>query len=111
RRLLEESLAGFYDDRPGRKKLYAVSDERRLTASNHLVLSHERRHALQGQHMDTHEALPPDVGDFDDRRMALLSLLEGDATLVMERFLMRRLPGLGDSVGDMGALSLPPNTL
>jgi hypothetical protein len=51
------------------------------------------------------------VGDFDDRRMAYLSLLEGDATLVMERFLLRRLPGLPASVGDMGALSLPPNIM
>jgi hypothetical protein len=91
RRLLEENVAGFYDDRPGRKRLYAVSEDRRLTASNQLVLSHELRHALQDQHLDTHHAFPPTVGDFDDRRLAFMSLLEGDATLVMERFLLRRL--------------------
>jgi hypothetical protein len=91
RRLLEANVAGFYDDRPGRKRLYAVSEERRLTAANQLVLSHELRHALQDQHLDTHHALPPSVGDFDDRRLAFMSLLEGDATLVMERFLLRRL--------------------
>jgi hypothetical protein len=91
RRLLEANVAGFYDDRPGRKRLYAVSEDRRLTAANQLVLSHELRHALQDQHLDTHHALPPSVGDFDDRRLAFMSLLEGDATLVMERFLLRRL--------------------
>ena len=45
--------------------------------------------------------LPDSVGDFDDRRLAFLSLLEGDATLVMERFLhaaarRQRLGGASD---------------
>lgn len=110
-RLLEENVAGFYDERPGRKRLFAVSDERTLTPANQIVLAHELRHALQDQYADVHGTLPASVGDFDDRRMAYLSLLEGDATLVMERFLLRRLPGLPESVGDMGALSLPPNTM
>ncbi len=90
--VLEENIVGFYDERPGRKRLYAVSEDRSLTPANQLVLSHELRHALQDQYVDVHEALPPAVGDFDDRRLAWLSLLEGDATLVMERFLLRRLP-------------------
>jgi hypothetical protein len=108
RRLLEENVAGFYDDRPGKKRLFAVSEDRRLTASNQMVLSHELRHALQDQHLDTHHALPSSVGDFDDRRLAFLSLLEGDATLVMERFLLRR---LGDQAArrDTGELAWPVN--
>ena len=110
-RLLEENVAGFYDERPGRKRLFTVSDDRTLTPSNQLVLAHELRHALQDQYADVHAALPSSVGDFDDRRMAYLSLLEGDATLVMERFLLRRLPGAPDSVGDMGGFALPPNVM
>lgn len=110
-RLLEENVAGFYDERPGRKRLFAVSDDRTLTPANQLVLAHELRHALQDQYADVHAALPAAVGDFDDRRMAYLSLLEGDATLVMERFLLRRLPGAPESFGDMGGFSLPPNTM
>jgi hypothetical protein len=110
-RLLEENVAGFYDERPGRKRLFAVSDDRTLTPANQLVLAHELRHALQDQYADVHAALPSSVGDFDDRRLAYLSLLEGDATLVMERFLLRRLPGAPESVGDMGGLSLPPNVM
>jgi hypothetical protein len=110
-RLLEENVAGFYDERPGRKRLFAVSDDRTLTPANQLVLAHELRHALQDQYADVHGTIPASVGDFDDRRMAYLSLLEGDATLVMERFLLRRLPGLPESMGDMGALSLPPNIM
>jgi hypothetical protein len=107
-RVLEENIAGFYDERPGKKRLYAVSDDRTLTPANQLVLSHELRHALQDQYTDVHRALPEAVGDYDDRRMAFVSLLEGDATLVMERFLMKRLSGsLLGSAGDMSQLSWP----
>jgi hypothetical protein len=107
-RVLEENIAGFYDERPGKKRLYAVSEDRTLTPANQLVLSHELRHALQDQYADVHRVLPEAVGDFDDRRMAFVSLLEGDATLVMERFLMKRLSGsvLGGG-NDLSQLSWP----
>lgn len=91
-RLLEENVAGFYDERPGRKKLYAISADKHLTPANQLVMAHEMRHALQDQYMDVHHSLDDSVSDFDDRRLAFMSLLEGDATLLMERFLLRRLP-------------------
>jgi hypothetical protein len=90
-RLLEDNVAGFYDERPGRKKLFAVSEDRTMTPSNQIVLAHELRHALQDQYIDVHRAVPESVGDFDDRRVAFMALLEGDATMVMERFLMQRL--------------------
>jgi hypothetical protein len=105
-RLLEDNVVGFYDERPGRKRLYAVSEHKRLTPANQIILSHELRHALQDQYMDLHRALPPTVGDFDDRRLALMSLIEGDATLVMERFLARRL-GLDGGGLDLGSMTLP----
>jgi hypothetical protein len=105
-RLLEQNVAGFYDDRPGKKRLYAVSGERRLTPANQLILSHELRHALQDQYLDVHGMLDDSVGDFDDRRLALLSLLEGDATLLMQQFLLRRLPG-GERGAELGGLPLP----
>jgi hypothetical protein len=103
-RVLEENVVGFYDERPDRRKLYVVSGDRRLTPMNQLVLSHELRHALQDQYMAIHDLLGEGVSDYDDRRMALLSLLEGDATFVMEKFLMKRLPGGGLSgLGDGGS--------
>ncbi len=107
-RLLLENVIGFYDERPDRRRLYAVSDDRSLTPANQLVLAHELRHALQDQYMPIHELLPASLSDFDDRRLSLLSLLEGDATLVMQRYLMRRLPG-ADQGGalEAGALTLP----
>ena len=107
-RVLEENIAGFYDERPGHKRLYAVSEDRTLTPANQLVLSHELRHALQDQYADVHAVVPDPVGDFDDRRLAFVSLLEGDATLVMERFLVQRLAGsaLG-AASDLSQLSWP----
>jgi hypothetical protein len=105
--LLEDNVAGFYDERPGRKRLYAISLEKRLTPSNQMILSHELRHALQDQYTDVHGMFPESVSDFDDRRLAFLSLLEGDATYVMERFLLRRLGADGDVGLDFSGLGLP----
>jgi hypothetical protein len=106
-RILEENIAGFYDERPGKKRLYAISADRRLTPANQLILSHELRHALQDQYVDVHHALPDSVGDYDDRRLAWLSMLEGDATWVMERFLLRRLPGGEEAEEALGSFTLP----
>jgi hypothetical protein len=106
-RLLEDNVAGFYDERPGKKRLYAISADRQLTPSNQLVLSHELRHALQDQYAEVHSMLPDSVGDFDDRRLAYMSLLEGDATLVMEKFLVRRVAGAAGDALDLSGLSLP----
>lgn len=93
RSLLAANVVGFYDERPGRKSLYAVSTKRRLTPANQTILAHELRHAIQDQYIDVYHVLPETVGDFDDRRLAFLSLLEGDAMLVMERFVKEQLPG------------------
>ncbi len=107
-KILGENIAGFYDDRPGRKRLYAVSASRSLTPMNQIVLSHELRHALQDQYMDTHSLLDDSIGDYDDRRLALLCLLEGDATFLMERFMLRELSGGGEGGVDLaGGVPLP----
>jgi uncharacterized membrane protein len=108
-RVLEENVVGFYDERPGHRRLYAVSGDRSFTPMNQIVLAHELRHALQDQYQDLHAKLADGIGDFDDRRVAWMALLEGDATLVMERFLKLRLGGIGLSgaespEGSKGAL-------
>jgi hypothetical protein len=97
-RVLEENVAGFYDERPGKRRLYAVSEDRTFSPMNQVVLAHELRHAQQDQYADLHTHLDGDVSDFDDRRLAWTSLLEGDATLVMERFVRQRLGALGVAV-------------
>ena len=107
RDLLEQNIAGFYDERPHRRRLYVVSEDRKLTPMNQLVLAHELRHALQDQHADVHKVVPEHVGDFDDRRLAYLSVLEGDATLVMERFLRRRLELAQEQMPETPEFNLP----
>ena len=94
-RVLEDNVIGFYDERPGRRQLFAVSEEQAFTPMNQIVLVHELRHALQDQYEQLHGQLSEEVGDFDDRRLAWMCLLEGDATLVMERFVLGRLGALG----------------
>jgi hypothetical protein len=106
RRLLLENVAGFYDERPGKRRLYAISSHQSLTPANQIVMAHELRHALQDQYSDLHGLYPESVGDFDDRRLAFLCLLEGDATLVMQKFLLNRLPGGGEGLG-IEEMSLP----
>jgi hypothetical protein len=94
-RLLEDNVVGFYDERPGRRRLFAVSESEAFTPMNQIVLAHELRHALQDQYAPLHGQLADDVGDFDDRRLAWISLLEGDATLLMERLVLGRMKALG----------------
>jgi hypothetical protein len=105
-RLLEENVAGFYDERPDRRRLYAVSEDQSFTPMNQIVLAHELRHALQDQYRDLHSQLGDDVTDFDDRRLAWMSLLEGDATLVMERFVRLRLGLAGADEAQGGELAM-----
>ena len=63
-----------------------MSEDRTLTPANQLVLSHELRHAMQDQYADVHRIVPDEVGDFDDRRLAFVSLLEGDARKAQKQF-------------------------
>ena len=85
-RVLNENIAGFYDERPHVKKLFAISSGERLNLMNQLVLSHELRHAVQDQHLNLREVFGA-LSDYDDRRLAALSLIEGDATLLMEKYM------------------------
>jgi hypothetical protein len=109
-RVLEENVAGFYDERPGRRRLYAVSEDRSFSPMNQIVLVHELRHAQQDQYEKLHAFLGDDVTDFDDRRLAWTSLLEGDATLIMERFVRLRLGSLGVALEGV-ADSMPASAL
>ena len=85
-RVLNENIAGFYDERPGVKKLFAISSGRTLNLMNQLILAHELRHAVQDQHVVIRDQLRVE-SDYDDRRLAALCLIEGDASLLMEQYL------------------------
>jgi len=99
--VLNENIAGFYDERPSARRLFAISSGTHLNFMNQLILAHELRHALQDQHFSIESALEV-KSDYDDRRLAALSLLEGDATLLMEKYMTA---GLGEASSLLGDLS------
>jgi len=92
RRIQAESVLGFY--LPGRDpkgRLY-VRSSRGLDPYARVVLAHEFTHALTDQHYDLtrSDRLAAATGR-DDEETAYSALAEGDATLVMQRYLRERL--------------------
>jgi hypothetical protein len=92
RRIQAESVLGFY--LPGRApkgRLY-VRSSRGLDPYARVILAHEFTHALTDQHYDLtrSDRLAAAVGR-DDEETAYAALAEGDATLVMQRYLRERL--------------------
>jgi len=76
-----DQIAGFYD--PETKEMYVIGNH--LSSYVNSVLSHEYTHALQDQYFD--------LGVFIenlsyDKHLARLSVVEGDATLVMNQYIM-----------------------
>jgi hypothetical protein len=74
-----EQVIGFYDDEP--KELYVVSQKGKLGPLEEIVLAHEYTHALQDQYFDL-SSLPLEEEGNSDLSLAVLSLVEGDATLI-----------------------------
>ncbi len=77
--LLGDQVLGFYDD--DEKRMVVVTDEG-LDANAKLTYAHEYTHALQDAAFGL-ESLETDAEDDDDRSLALVSLIEGDATVAM----------------------------
>jgi len=94
--MLGEETAGYYDDETGQLKL--VSEKPELNAMNQITLSHEVTHALQDQNFSLAAVLPEDSSN-DDRDLARLALVEGDASQVEEDF-------TSDNMGAVDMLSV-----
>lgn len=98
--LLGEQVAGFYDPETG--ELVSVSTDG-LDPTTTVTLAHEIDHALTDQALGM-----PDLDGFEgrvDEGLASLALIEGDATLVMQRWAMQHLSlseQLGMTMGSMG---------
>lgn len=75
-----EQVAGYYD--PRRKQLSLV----RGAGVDDVTLAHELTHALEDQHVDLQRL---EGGRDDDASTAQQALVEGSATLVMERYAAR----------------------
>lgn len=81
--LLGSQVAGFYDPQTGELVVRRAGDD--LTMNDRLVLAHELDHALTDQALDL--PVPDDLrAGSEDRDLAATALVEGDATLLMQRY-------------------------
>jgi hypothetical protein len=86
--LLGSQIAGFYS--PEDDELYVVSRSGGLGVGEKVTFAHEYTHALQDQKFDLESVDLGAVGE-GDRSLGRLSLVEGDATLLMTLWLQRHL--------------------
>jgi len=78
--LLGSQVAGLYN--PDDKRLYVVSRSGAIGPTEKVTFSHEYTHALQDQNFNLKGLALDEIGQ-GDRALARLSLVEGDATLLM----------------------------
>jgi hypothetical protein len=82
--LLNEQVAAFYNHHE--HKLFMFEDSSLDKPYDRVLLAHELTHALQDQHFHL-ASLPIALRDNDDRALAALAVIEGDATAVMTDFM------------------------
>jgi hypothetical protein len=102
RKIILENVGGMYNEKTD--ELLAVEEFRTIDMLNAPALAHELRHALQDQHFDLAGVLG-DLSDFDDRKLAALAAVEGDATLVMVHHMGFDPDQLGDAFSPESILS------
>ena len=81
--LMGDQVAGVYD--PHAKKMYVVGNLSLKVGLTQVVLEHELTHVLTDQHFDL-LSLPIERIDNDDRALAALAIVEGDATISMVEY-------------------------
>jgi hypothetical protein len=102
-RILLENLGGMYNEK--RKEMVALEEYRQVELVNSMAMVHELRHAIQDQHFNLAACIGR-YSDFDDRQLAPLAAIEGDATLVMIRFMGIDPALLGDFMTPENLLTL-----
>ncbi len=100
--LLGEQIGAFYDQHT--RELFTFSGHPLTNAQNRVILAHELTHALQDQHFDLGR-LPLENRDNDDRALAASALIEGDATLAMNQYMLGDLSAASIKDSLAGALS------
>lgn len=92
--LMRDQVAGYYDNETKEMNTITLNGERpqdRIELLEQSIYVHEYTHALQDANFDLSRLLPDDTSapDFNvDALQAHLSLVEGDATLMLQRFVM-----------------------
>lgn len=91
--LIGSQVAGFYDPRTDVMNVLRISGDGdlgdSLPVAERVIYVHEFVHALQDQHFDL-AAIQEQVGNAEpDRALAMTALIEGDATLVMQEYMLQ----------------------
>ena len=102
-KIILENVGGMYNEKT--KELMALEEFKSAGMMNMLSLIHELRHAIQDQHFQLARLLG-DRSDFDDRKLAVLAAIEGDATFVMIKQMGLDPGELGDTFSPETMLSL-----
>jgi hypothetical protein len=85
KRIFLDNTGGLYNE--DTDELLVLVQYREVNYINSMVLVHELRHALQDQYFNLASLLDSrSASDFDDRRLAVLAALEGDATFLMVQY-------------------------
>jgi hypothetical protein len=94
--LLAGQVAGFYDPDTGEVVVRVADGTDSLPTTDQLTLAHELDHALTDQALGL-----PDTGEpgQSDANLARLALVEGDATLLMQRIALAEV-GILDQLGE-----------
>ena len=100
--LLASGVAGFYDPETGELVVRTGSEGEPLPVLDQVSLAHEETHALTDQVLAFPAVVEDDAAD-PDQALAALSLVEGDATVVMQRYA----GGALDPMALMGSLLDP----
>ncbi|MBN1314921.1 MAG: hypothetical protein JXA42_05620 [Anaerolineales bacterium] len=82
--LYTEQIAGFYDT--DTQSFTIVDEDAVMGPMEKATYAHEFTHALQDQHYDL-DLLDPEDND-DDASMAVTALIEGDAMMIMQQYMM-----------------------
>jgi hypothetical protein len=99
--LLEDSVAGFYVSDTG-ELVVRVPDDGRIRGIDRITIAHELQHALADQALGLPDPSEPPLSEDADGTLAALAVVEGDATLVMQRWglehvsLIEQLSAFGD---------------
>ncbi len=84
RKIYFKNVAGFYDEGGKTNEIYIKGEKKkRFGKMEAMLLFHELWHLIQKNRVNF-EKLLPDTIEYDDRRLAILSMLEGDAIRFME---------------------------
>lgn len=101
RQLLEEQVAGFYD--PDTGELVVRTPSGQISVADRITLAHELDHALTDQALGLPALDAERFAEDQDALLAALSVVEGDATLVMNQWALGSL-----ELGDQMALTTDP---